>query len=151
MNVFLSKNTLSFKTMADIIWNWLIYLEYMKLTDHTQSMDGDEQYDHLTVPDFKKVTDKRFIDQLKILTPSSLKDLESLEECMDSEGGSPEGMRLELISILKRCDQFDDTNMEIVVSQTNVSKDTAYKALIRCNNDLVDAIIYICNENPEQL
>lgn len=135
--------------MTDIIWNWLLYLESMKLTNHTQSMDGDEKYDHLTVPDFKKVTDKLYINQLKKLTSFSLHDLESLEDCMNSEGGSPEDMRLELINILKRCDQFDvNGHIAIIIAQTNVSKDIAYHALIRCNNDLVNTIMYIINADP---
>jgi NACalpha-BTF3-like transcription factor len=115
----------------------------MKLTDHTQSMDGDEQYDHLTIPDFKKVNNTQYINQLKRQNDFDQKILESLEECMDSEGGSPEGMRLELIEILKTIIQND---IEIVLSQTTVSKTIAYNELIKHNGDLIETIVHINRE-----
>lgn len=122
-----------------IIWDWLNYLESMKLTDHTQSMDGDEQYDHITIPDFQKVYNITYIHQL-INNQFDNVVLESLKDCLDSDGGSPEGVRLELINILKKQVKNE---IDVVLSQTEVSETIAYDTLIKYKGSLVDSIRHI--------
>lgn len=113
--------------MTDIVWNWLNNLESVKSSTY-----------------FKPVSNSTYFDQLEQTPYFNKEVLKSIKECVESRSLSPEDMRLELINLLKTQVKVD---IDMVKLQSEVSEIVAYNALFRCGGDLVDAILYIHNQD----
>ena len=78
-------------------------LQVGDLTNHTQSMDGDEQYDDVTIPAFRILEDitNKYLRRMP-KTQNQPAWVAEIVECLECEGGSPLQMQREMINALRR-------------------------------------------------
>ncbi len=92
------------RTWEELRLAWIKDLLRMgKLTDHSQSMCGDEKWDYITVPHYKKLNDayskyQKFASNLDLPHPHWY---ERACEEMESEGGSPDIMKTDVLEVLQ--------------------------------------------------